>query len=560
MSRYLIRGEVNELPEKKWYQFWRSNDPLNCPISEQNATNDRPTHEFNTSLGSAYVGLLCNSDAPYTSEQIRTYLRNPMNHIWEIRRMSEWAYYSNGVVATGIDYIKSMHTLDGVVVAKSKRMNGSIPANYRSNKQKMEATLNTIRYKQVIRDGLFRDAKDGMYVAYFETAVATTDMRTVLTDYEVHGISEINAVGINAMVIPLPINYVRIVGRRNNHYQIAFDLKYFENFTDDIRKRKVSGFPKEIQEGWISYSNGDLRGSWIVLDDNKTIVTKIKSEITDPYGIPFAIAALDDINYAQYFIDTKRSVLESVNNQIIYETFPEGKDKGSSALSEKQQRDQHNLIKSALSKKSRNASGTSFFSLAAGTQLNKISLDLSLLDEKNENSIKEDVNKDLGIAASALDGSSSGNYSSANLNLELVAANIYTWIDDIVDELNKCINKNIINDPSCVVDLYILPVTMVNKDKMVGYMSDLYAQGKGSLYAWIAATGFNPDNYIALMDYELHEDFENRYPVHRTSFTVTGKDNPDEDHNQGKTKPDSDNPSTIQEKTNGGNNAPSPSG
>lgn len=296
------------------------------------------------------------------------------------------------------------------------------------------------------------------------------------------------------------------------------------------------------------------------MNNDKTIVTKIKSEVTDPFGIPFSIAALDDISYAQYFVDTKRNVLDSVNNQIVYETFPEGKDKGTSALTEKQQKQQHDLVKSALASKSRNNSSTSFFSLAAGTKLDSISLDVSLLDEKNENSIVDSVNKDIGVSASALDGSSTGNYSTANLNLELVASNVYTWIEDIVDELNKCINKNIINDSSCRVDFYVLPVTMVNKDKMVGYMSDLYARGKGSLYAWIAATGFNPDNYIALMDYELQEDFENRYPVHRTSFTVTGKDEPDEDRNKsGRPSTDSDNTSTVQTKTNGANNQPKPS-
>ena len=117
------------------------------------------------------------------------------------------------------------------------------------------------------------------------------------------------------------------------------------------------------------------------------------------------------------------------------------------------------------------------------------------------------------------------------------------------------------SDQSCVVELYILPITMVNKDRMVSYMSDLYARGKGSLYAWIASTGFNPDNYIALMEYELQEDFENRYPVHRTSFTITGKDDPEhEDHNKGgRPTTESDNPQSVQQKTNGANNAPKPS-
>lgn len=546
-----------------WLPFMRKEREAH----EENAVipQSDPTHEFNTSIPAAYLNILSGSgEIPYSISDIRDFTRNPMLHIDKIRHLAHWAYHTNGVVAAGIDYMKSLHTLDTVVVCKTKKAGGNYPKNYRLNKSKMEATLNTIHYKQIIRDAIFKDANDGMYVAYFETSSATPDFRSALTDYEIQNITEINALGMNAMIIPLPIEYVRIIGRRNNSYQIAFDLRYFERFVEDARKAKIAGFPQEIQEGWLAYHNGKLPGPWLPLDNEKTIVTKIKSELNDPYGIPFAIAALDDVSYAQYFVDTKRNVLDSVNNQIVFETFPEGKEKGTSALSEKQQKAQHDLVKSALASKNRNASSTSFFSLAAGTKLDRIPLDVSLLDEKNENAIKDSVNKDLGISASALDGSSTGNYSTANLNLELVASNVYTWIEDIVCEMNKCINRNIIRDSSCYVEFYVLPITMVNRENMVGYMSDLYARGKGSLYAWIAATGFNPDTYIALMDYELQEDFENRYPVHRTSFTVTGKDDPEyEDHNKGsggRPEKDSDDPTAVQQKTNGANNAPKPSG
>ena len=166
------------------------------------------------------------------------------------------------------------------------------------------------------------------------------------------------------------------------------------------------------------------------------------------------------------------------------------------------------------------------------------------------------------MSSSALDGSSTGNYSTANLNLELVAANVYTWIEDIVAELNKCINHAVIDDASCVVELYILPITMVNRERMVGYMSNLYAQGKGSLIAWIASTGFQPENYLALMEYELAENFESRYPVHRTSYTASGKNEPEQGAQDegGRPPENSTTPASIQEKTNGGNQAPKPSG
>ena len=538
---------------KRILQRFGKGNAASYETNTAHGTQDR-THEFNTSIGSAYLRMLESSDGmPYTIQEIRTFTKNPMVYIEQIRRLAHWAYHTNGVVAGAIDYMKSLHTLDTVITCKSRKATKAYPKRYRTNRAKMEAVLHTIRYKQVIRDAIFRNANDGMYTAYFETANAAPNYRPALTDLEVEGITEINALGINAMVIPLPVAYTRIIGRCNNSYQIAFDLRYFMNFPEDIRKTRLQGFPKEIQKGWIDYESGRLAAPWLRLDHHKTIVTKIKSEITDPYGIPFAIAALDDVSYAQYFVDSKRNVLDSVNHQIVYETFPEGKEKGTSALTEKQQKNQHDLIKGALRNQSGNASGTSFFSLAAGTKLDRIPLDVSLLDEKNESAIKDAVNKDLNISASALDGSSTGNYSTANLNFELVASSVYTWIEDIVDELNKCINYNIIADPNCRVEFYILPITMVNRDSMVGYMADLYARGKGSLSAWIAATGFNPDTYVALMDYELEEDFENRYPVHRTSFTVT------KDDKGGRPQVSSDDPAAVQQKTNGANHAPKPS-
>ena len=78
--------------------------------------------------------------------------------------------------------------------------------------------------------------------------------------------------------------------------------------------------------------------------------------------------------------------------------------------------------------------------------------------------------------------------------------------------------------------------------------------------AWIASTGINADDYLSLMDYELDEDFENKYPVHKTSFTVTGKDAPDHDvdgSDGGASAPL--NASTESTAANNGNASPSPS-
>ena len=44
------------------------------------------------------------------------------------------------------------------------------------------------------------------------------------------------------------------------------------------------------------------------------------------------------------------------------------------------------------------------------------------------------------------------------------------------------------------------------------------------MLAWISAVGFDSDAYVSLMDYELECDFENKYPVHATSYTLSNKE------------------------------------
>jgi len=548
-------------------RLWRSKEPqaeTASAATEQNAASgveEAVLHEFNTQLGAVYLNMISgysNGSSPYSTREILDMAKDPMHHITELRRWAKWAYYSNGTVTTAVDSLTGLHYLDYIVVAKPKKA-GAARKGYRQSYDRMNSVLRSMRYKEVIRDAIFHNANEGMYVGYMETRTVPVEHKMALTDIDVQGITEINSAGINTIVISLPLEYTRIIGRRNNCYEVAFDLRYFQGMREDECKRRLQGFPRQIQEAWSKFEQGKFPdgASWLRLDWRRTIVTKIKSGQSDPYGVPFAVAALDDIDYAKYFVNTKRRVLDTVNNQIYYETFPEGKEKGTSALSKTQQENQHNTVKQALTQRS-SATGISFFSLAAGTHMDRLPVDISLLDEENENAIKEDVNEDIGFAAAALSGSSTGNYATATLNLEIISNNVFTWIEAIVEELNKCLNYNVIRDSSYRIEFRVLPITFVNRDKQVKFFSDLYARGKGSLLAWIASTGVNADDYLSLMDYELEEDFENRYPVHKTSFTVTGKDAPDGDVDKSTGGLES-NPSTESTKANNGNASPSPS-
>lgn len=54
---------------------------------------------------------------------------------------------------------------------------------------------------------------------------------------------------------------------------------------------------------------------------------KIKCKDSEPWGRSLVIAALEDVLYKDYFTDTKRNVLDELNNKIVHQTFPEGKEK-----------------------------------------------------------------------------------------------------------------------------------------------------------------------------------------------------------------------------------------
>lgn len=484
----------------------------------------------------------------FSKEQLKAMVKDPMGHNAEIRDISLKLYGTDGAFTHTTDYMVAMPTLDKVIVTHGKNKQKK-----KQNKQLMESTLRKIKDKEIVRDALFRGIVEGVYFGYLETTVRPVSKQKTMTDYDVDSIVEINELGINASVISLPVDYTRIVGMKNSSYVIAFNLDYFDTAGGEPSEKKLRKYPQEIREAYEDRRNGKTNGNWVILDNSKTIVHKIRSKREEPYGRPLVLAAINDILYSDYFTSTKRNVLDEINNRIIYQTFPEGKEKGTSALTKAQQEAQHNAVKSAVMTKN-NRGGVSFFSVAAGSKISALdSQNTDIFDEKYESNLSDKIALDLGIAGSLLNGIGSGSYASQISNLELVTAQIFQWIDQIAEELNKCISANIIKDSNNWVEFKYLPITHVNKDKMVGYAKDLYLQGKGSLSLWASACGISPDIFFALLDQELDEDIEHKYPVHQTSYTFSG------DNAGGRPKTSNPTDGTIQSRANNGNALPSPS-
>lgn len=522
--------------------------------TEINNADARQTYEFSSFCnrqGASYYYFGFNIFDLYSDEQLANLVKDPMTHNKILREISRVLYGTSGTYTNTVDYMKAMPTLDRVTVN-----HGDNAKRKRRNKELMESTLRTIKDKEFIRDALWRGMIDGIAFYYFETTGTPTSLEKTLNDFDIDSIVEINELGINASIISLPADYTEIIGRKNNSYVIAFDLDYFSEFSNEKTERKLKRFPKEIRDAYYKRKTetGFKGGNWVVLDNNHTIVHKIRSEIKEKYGRPLVLAAIRDILYDDYFTATKRNVLGEINNKIIYETFPEGQNKGTCALTKAQQEHQHEAVKGAVMRKN-NKGGTSFFSVAAGTKIDALDVgNTDLFDVKNEEKLGDKIALALGFAGSALNGVGSGSYSAQQTNLELVSAEIFEWIEQISYELNKCISETIIRDRKNWVECKYLPTTYVNRNTMVGYVKDLYLQGCGSISLWASACGVSPDTFFALLDQENESLVYEKYKPHQTSYTLS------KEENKGG-RPVTDNPTdrTVQSRSNNGNAMPSPS-
>ena len=524
------------------------------PVAEINSTTpSENTNEFcawNNTLpfSSSYFSIGMTIFDLYKPEQISNLVKDPIGNNELLREISRILYGCNGTVTNTIDYMTAMPTLDKVLVpyGKSKQKK-------QVNMDLVTSTLRTIKDKEFVRDALYKGMVDGIAFYYFETTNRPTIPKTY-NDIDIDNIVEINDFGINASIISLPTDYCRIVGIKNNSYVVAFNLDYFTDCNGETQEKKLRKFPKEIRDAFHEKQNSQSSNNWVSLDNTHTIVHKIRSAKNEKWGRPLVLAAIKDILYSDYFTDTKRNVLDEINNRIIYQTFPE-KEKGVCALTQKQQESQHNAVKGAVMNKN-NRGGISFFSVAAGTKLDTLDpANTDIFDSKNEENLNDTIALGLGIAGGLLNGSGSGNYSSQQNNIELLSAQIFQWIESIQSELNKCINLNIIKDSKNYVEVYYLPITYVNRKEMVTNMKDLYLQGKGSLRAWIASTGMNPSAYVELMLDEINQGYDEIFKPHETSFTISKNDN-----KGGRPEStDSTNPSTVSTKANGGNKQKKPS-
>lgn len=504
----------------------------------------------------------CDFGNPRNLAFIKQIQANPHGCIESLIDLSWLMYNTNGSVRNTVDNMVSMPTLDSVVVTY-----GSDQARNKKYKTMIEEALVVLKDREFIRDVIKRALIEGASCSYIEIKRMPVSAVKNLTGFDVLSIHELSEKKPNSVAnissISLPPKYTKIVGYRNGSPVLAFDLRYFDHVASEKLENRLRRFPEEIRKGYYEYRSQESSNSpWLVLNNEHTVCVKFGAVKSDPWGRPLALAAIDDIAYNDYFKDTKRRVLDDINNRLYIQTFPEGKEKGTSALTKKQQDIQHNVVKEGVKMKNSSGGSSNLVSVAAGTKIDVIDPpNQDIFDQKYESDIDDKIALDMGFACALINGVGSGNYAVQTLNLEMVSAKIFEIVNSAAMELNKVLNAQFVSGSGNRVEVNYLPMTYVNRDKMVANMKQLYVEGRGPLSLWASACGIKPSVFVSLLDYEKAEGWDEKYPVHATSYnsgggTVVG----DPDSQPGRpTDDDSTNPNTVQSKANNANDMPKPS-
>ena len=458
-------------------------------------------------------------DNETSMDQLKQYVKYPMIYNRILRQISKQSYNANGLYANTIDYSVAIPSLDFITVCRNKTNKS------KEKKKKFNLLLKLLNHKRTTRDILRHLFIDGMYVGVLRDTVAS-NKNINLSEGSIDILDRLEGLSLddNFMIQPLNLDYCKIVGFQSGASIAAFDMMYFDQFKHGGLINEIKNYPTDFVKAYNAYRR-DSSKRWFILDYRKTIALKARADEEEAYGRPYGLSALSKIRMDDEYENNQYKLIQELASSIYYLILPESDKKGQCSLNKKQQENVISAFESAV-KLNTNINGAkiSTLSLAPGTQIDRLSKDSSLLkDTLSEENIKK-ISTALGFASSALNASSEGgaSYSSLQVNIDLVLTQIFQYVDEISNEITRVLNDYVGNKPKDYIEFKYLKTSILNQDKMYNRAKELYTTGSGSLKMWVAASGFDADDYLSLMEEELEEGIYDKFKPHQTSFTFNG--------------------------------------
>lgn len=497
-----------------------------------------------------------------SQEELKQYIQYPMLYNRQIRNISKRMYNLHGLYGRTVDKMVAAPTLDYLIIPNDISEKARKRADY------LNFFFNKINHKLSTRDVLHASLTEGMYVAILRDTKHINKNLNLSSGF-VENLDKIEglAISTNVMLQPLNRDYVKFIGFMNGDYVCAFDMQYFDQFKHGGLVAEIKNYPSEFIKAYNEYRK-DSTKRWHILDQKKTFAYKYRSQIDEPYGRPLGLQALNDIFFAEDYIDSQRGNLRENSGTIRWLKQPMGEKQGQCSLNKEQQQNQYDNFKNAVfanSKKINNKiAQTTTLVLAPGTEVGKLETDSTFLKETLTEENMTAVSTDLGLALAALNGQGEGaSYSSLAVNLDLLLAEVFQVLEQIEWQYTKVLNNFLEVKEDEWTQITYLKTSILNRDKQFDIAKDLYMTAGGSrLYLYAVGTG-DSNTYMRLMDYEKSMKFDEKYPPHVSSYTASDSaDKPNPDGNVGGRTPKKDGElkdGGVQQKTNGSNKMTRPS-
>jgi len=454
-----------------------------------------------------------------TFDQMKEYIKYPMVYNAILREISRQSYSLNGLYANSIDRMVALPTLSYITTLRTKTQ------QMKEKKKKFNLLLKMLNIDRTTRNILRHLFIDGIFVGVLRDTTASNKNLDTSTGL-IESLDRLEGLSLddNFMIQPLDLDYCKIIGFQNNVSIAAFDMMYFDQFKHGGLLNEIKNFPSDFATAYIQYKK-DGSKRWYILDYHKTVALKAKADEDEAFGRPYGLSAFADMKMDEDYESNQYKLISELASSIYYMVLPSGEKAGSCSLNKDQQIEVINSFKNAVKINTTGDNARiSTLTLAPGTTIDRLAKDSSLIKDTLSNENMTKISSNLGFAVSALNAESdSGNLGSLQINLDLISAQIFQYVNEIAREETRVINEHVGNSPANYIDVKFLPITYLNKKDMFEKAEKLYTQGKGSFKFWVA-TLCDPDDYISLMDEELEEDFENKYPVHATSATFSGDD------------------------------------